>query len=237
MLEKLVLSGLDSWMEENKEKALNLLVEYHNIFALEDREMGCTEAAEYKIKVTDAKPFKERPQNIPTGLLDEVKEHLDHMLEVGVVKPSKLAWSNAVILVWKKDEGLRFCIDLHRLISQTQKDAFPLPQIQDTIHTLSGRKYYTTVDLLSGFWQMPMEESLKQYTAFTMGMLGFFQCECMPLGLWNAPATFQWLMINCMGELNYSTCLVYLNDVVIYSGIQEGHLECLQAVLEFCLNC
>ena len=73
--------------------------------------MGCTKAAEHKIKVTDPKPFKERPQNIPTGLLDEVKEHLDHMLKVDAIKPSKLAWSNAVVLVWKKDGGLRFCID------------------------------------------------------------------------------------------------------------------------------
>ena len=98
-------------MEENKEKALNLLAEYHDIFALEDGEMGCTEAAEHKIEVTDPKPFKERPQNIPTGLLDEVKEHLDHMLEVGAIKPSKSAWSNAVALVRKKDGGLRFCTD------------------------------------------------------------------------------------------------------------------------------
>ena len=89
MLEKLKLSGLDSWMKENKEKTLNLLAEYHNIFALEDGEMGCTKAAEHEIEVTDPKPFKERPQNIPTGLLNKVKEHLDHMLEVGVIKPSK----------------------------------------------------------------------------------------------------------------------------------------------------
>ena len=113
MLEKLKLSGLDSWMEENKEKALNLLEEYHNIFPLEDGEMGCTKAAEHKIKVMDPKPFKERPQNIPTGLLDEVKEHLDHVLEVGAIKPSKLVWSNAVVLVWKKDGGLRLHIDFH----------------------------------------------------------------------------------------------------------------------------
>ena len=89
LLEKLKLLGLDSWTEENKEKALNLLVEYHDIFALEDGEMGCNEVAEHKFKVIDPKSFKERPQNIPTGLLDEVKEHLDHMLKVGAIKPSK----------------------------------------------------------------------------------------------------------------------------------------------------
>ena len=89
LFKKLELSGLGSWSKENKEKALNLLAEYHNIFALEDGKMGCTEAAEHKIEVTDPKPFKERPQNIPSGLLEEEKEHLDHMLDVGAIKPSK----------------------------------------------------------------------------------------------------------------------------------------------------
>ena len=89
-----------------------------------------------------------------------------------------------------------------------------------------------TVDLLSGFWQTPMEESSKQYTAFTVRMLGFFQCECMPFGLCNTPATFQWLMTNCLGELNYSTCLVYHDDVVIFSSTQGEHVDCLCTVLE-----
>ena len=86
-------------MEENKERALNLLAEYHNIFALEQREMGCTEATKHKIEVTDPKPFKNKLRNIPSGLLEEVKDHIDHMLDVGVIKPSI------------KDGGLRFCID------------------------------------------------------------------------------------------------------------------------------
>ena len=71
--------------------------------------------------------------------------------------------------------------------TQTQKDAFPLPQVHNAIDALSGSKYYTTVDLLSGFWQTPIEESSKQYTAFTVGTLGFFQCEHMPFGLCNVP--------------------------------------------------
>ena len=127
LFKKLELSGLESWTEENKERALDLLAEYHDIFTLEDGEMGCTEAAEHKIKVTDLKPFKERPRNIPSGLLEEVKDHLDHMLDVGAIKPSKLAWSNAIVLVQKKDGGLRFCINFQRLNAQTQKDTFPLP--------------------------------------------------------------------------------------------------------------
>ena len=91
LFKKLEFSGLTSWTEENKEKALNLLAEFHNIFALEDGEMGCTTAAEHKIKVTNPRPFNERPQNIPSGLLNDVKEQLDHMLDEGAIKPRKSA--------------------------------------------------------------------------------------------------------------------------------------------------
>ena len=119
LCEKLELSGLNSWTEENKERALNLLAKYHDIFELEDGEMGCTEATEHNIEVTDPNPFKERPWNIPSGLLEEVKDHRDYMLDMGAIKPSKLAWSNAVVLVWKKYGGLRFCINFWRLNAQT----------------------------------------------------------------------------------------------------------------------
>ena len=93
------MSGVESWTKENKEKTLNLLAKYHDIFALEDGEMGCTDAAEHMIELTNPKSFKERPQNIPLGLLKEVKEHLDHMLDVGAIKPSNSAWCSAVVLV------------------------------------------------------------------------------------------------------------------------------------------
>ena len=111
MFEKLELSGLKSWTEENKERALNLLAKYHDIFALKDGEIGCTEATKHKIEVTDPKPFKERLRNIPLGLLEEMKDHLDYMLDEGVIKPSKSTSSNAVVLVQKRDRGLRFHID------------------------------------------------------------------------------------------------------------------------------
>ena len=160
LFKKLELYGLESWTAKKKERALNLLAKYHGIFALEDGEMGSTKAAKHKIEVTDPKPFKERLRNIPSGLLEEVKDHLNHMLDVGAIKPSKSAWSNAIVLVWKEDGGLRiFFINFQRLNAQTQKDAFLLPQIHNAIDALSGSKYYRTIDLFSGFWQTPMEES------------------------------------------------------------------------------
>ena len=154
------------------------------------------------------------------------------MLDVGTIKPSNSTGSNAVVLVRKKDGGLWFCIDFRCLNSCTKKDAFPLPCIRDAINTLKGSCYYMTVDLLLGFCLTPMAEESKQYTAFTVGMLGFYECECMPFRLRNAPATFQQLMQNCLGELNYTTCLVYLDNVVIYSSTQEEPLDWVKEVLE-----
>ena len=120
LFEKLKFSSLKSWMEENKGKTLNLLAEYHGIYTLEDGKMGCT-VAEHKIKVMDPRPFKERLRNIPSDLLDELKEHLDNMLNMGAIKPSKSAWSNTVVLVPKKDGGLRFCIYFQKLNPRTRQ--------------------------------------------------------------------------------------------------------------------
>ena len=108
-------------------------------------------------------------------------------------------------------------MDFRCLNSNTKKDAFPFSQIHDVINTLKGSKYYTTVDLLSGFWQTQIGAESRQYTAYTVSMLGFYECEHMLFGLCNAPVTFQHLMQNCLGELNYTTCLMYLDDVIIYS--------------------
>ena len=116
-MRKLDLSGLESWASENKEKTLDHFTEFHDVFTLEDGEMGCTEVVEHHIGVTDPCLFKKWPRNIPEGLLQEVKEHLDHMLDVEAIKPSNSAWSNVVILVRKKDKGLRFCINFRHLNS------------------------------------------------------------------------------------------------------------------------
>ena len=131
------------------------------------------------------------------------------MLKAEAIKPSDSPWSNAVVLVRKKDGDLRFCIDFRRLNAITKKDSFPLSRIQEAIEYLSGARVFSCIDLNSGFWQILMEEESKPYTAFTVGSYGFYQFERMPFGLCNAPATFQRCMQECLGELNLSYCLIY----------------------------
>ena len=124
-------------------------------------------------------------------MVEEVRNHLKEMLESGAIRPSQHAWCNAMVLVWKKDSGLHFCIDFCHLNAHTKKDSYPLPRIQEALESLVGTSHFSCLDLKSGFWQIRMDEVSKQYTAFTVGNLGFFECDRMPFGLCNALATFQ----------------------------------------------
>ena len=154
LLEKLDLLGLKAWPQEQAEQACSLLKEYHDIFSLEKRDMGHTNATKHKIvlKDPDTPPFKECFHRIPPPQLDEVREHLKLMLDVGVIQPSNSPWCNAVVLVRKKDGSLRFCIDFRKLNSLTVKDSHSLPRICETLESLAGAAHFSTFDMNSGFW-------------------------------------------------------------------------------------
>ena len=237
LLEKLDLLGLETWPQEQAEQARSLLKEYHDIFSLEKHDMGHTNATKHKIvlKDPDTLPFKECFRRIPPPQLDEVREHLKLMLDAGVIWPSNSQWCNAVVLVRKKDGSLRFCIDFRKLNSLTVKDSHPLPRICVTLESLAGATHFSTFDMNSGFWQVPMDEESKQYTAFTLGSMGLYECESMPFGLCNAPPTFQRLMQNCLGELNLTYCLIYLDDVIVFSNTPDEHLRRMHVVFD-CLR-
>ena len=237
LLEKLDLSGLEAWPEDQAGKAHSLLKEYHDIFLLEKCDMGHTNATKHKIvlKDLDTPSFKEHFCRIPPPQLDEVREHLKLMLDAGVIQPSNSPWCNAVVLVRKKDGSLHFCIDFRKLNSLTVKDSHPLPHICETLESLTGAAHYSTFDMNSGFWQVPMDEESKQYTTFTLGSMGLYECESMPFGLCNAPPTFQRLMQNCLGELNLTYCLIYLDDVIVFSDMPEEHLQRMRVVFD-CLR-
>ena len=160
LMEKLDLSGLPRWTDDPATKARNLLMEYHNLFFLEKSEIGQTKMVKHTIVLQnpDTAPFKEWFHRIPPPQVEEVREHLKLMLEAGAIRPSNSPWCNAVVLVRKKDGSLRFCIDFRKLNSLTRKDSHPLPRIGETLDSLVGSAIYSTFDLTSGFWQVPMAE-------------------------------------------------------------------------------
>ena len=117
---------------------------------------------------------------------------------------------------------MRFCIDLRKINIRTVKNAQTLPQIEESLDSLNGAVIFTCLDLKSGYWQVQLDEKSIPYKAFKVGPLGFFECLQMPFGLTNAPVTFQRLMESCLGDLHLNWCIIYLDDVIIYSQNTRG---------------
>ena len=131
-----------------------LLAKYDDIFSLKPTKLGCTVADKHEIKVTDDTPFKERFRRIPPLVVEEVQASLREMLELGVIWPSQSSWCNVVVLVRKKDGTLHFCVDYCQLNTQNKKDLYPLPRIQEALESLVGARYFSSLDLKLGFWQI-----------------------------------------------------------------------------------
>ena len=157
------------------------------------------------------------------------------MVKHNIVHPSTSPWSSPVVMVRKKDNTWRFCVDYRKLNSVTHHDAYPLPRIDSTLDSLSGATYFTTLDLMSGYWQVALEEQDKEKTAFSTAQ-GLFEFNVMPFGLTNAPATFQRLMECVLAGLTEEQCLIYLDDIIIFSSSFQQHLQHLTNVFQALCN-
>ena len=149
------------------------------------------------------------------------------MMEQGVIRPSQSDYASPVVLVKKKNGDMRFCVDNRALNAVTIKDRFPLPLIEDLIHNLQGCKFISTFDLFSGYWQVPIAEDHKKYTAFICSE-GLFEFNVLNFGLANAPAVFQRLMQKVFSGYLWMFIMVYLDDILIYSKTFEEHLQHLE---------
>jgi transposase InsO family protein len=209
-----------------------IIIKFSDIFSQSDTDIGHTTAVHHKVNLADDIPFKQRTRRIPPGMFDDVRSHLQQLLSAGVIRPSHSPWSSNVVLVKKKDGSLRMCIDYRQLNQNTVKDSYALPRIEEILDALGGNSYFTVLDMKSGYHQVEMDEQHKQRTAFTVGPLGFFEYNRMPFGLVNAPATYQRLMEECLGDLHTTICFIYLDDLIIFSKTYEEHLERLEMVFE-----
>ena len=232
ILKQLDLTGIEFWMEQQQNSVRKLLEEYQHLFALNLKELGRTSLVQHEIKLSDDRPFKERYRRIPPHQYEEVQKHLQEMLAVGAIQKSTSPWASPMVLVCKKDGSLQFCIDLRKLNNQTIKDAQSLPRIEDSLDCLNGAAIFMSLDLQSGYWQVEMTEDSKPLTAFTVGPLGFYECVWMPYGLTNAPATFQHLMETCLEEMHLKWCIIYLDNIIVFSKTPEEHIERLRGVFE-----
>ena len=223
---------------EQIEAINHLLNSNREAVAIHDFDLGLARGHKHTIELEEgAKPFRMAYRRIPPHMWDEVRDHLQKMLSTGVIEPSASPFASPIVLVRKKDNSLRFCVDYRRLNNLTKKCAYGIPRPQDIFDRLSNAQWFSSLDLKSGYWQLEVDPDSRQYTSFTAGPLGFYQFVKMPFGLCNAGSSFQRMMESCMGAENLSSCLLYLDDIVVFSETIEEHIERLGRVFDRLREC
>ncbi|GBM05985.1 Retrovirus-related Pol polyprotein from transposon 297 [Araneus ventricosus] len=184
---------------------------------------------QHRINTGNHPPIKQYPRRLPLAKKEEAERLVKEMVDNGIIEESSGPWASPIVLVKKKDESTRFCVDYRKLNEITIKDSYPLPRIDDTLDALNGSQWFSTLDLNSGYWQVEIQPEDKEKTAFTTGQ-GLWQFKVMPFGLCNAPATFERLMETVLRGLTSEACLVYLDDIIIVGRTFQEHLNNIRKV-------
>ena len=207
----------------------DILHKHEQTFAADSTDLGYCSLLEHDIDTGDSPPIKQSPRRPPLSAGDAETEIIDDMLAAGVIEPSTSEWASPVCLVKKLDGSYRFCIDYRRVNAVSRKDAFPVPDIQDALDSLRGARWFATIDLLSGYWQLGLTDRAKERSAFCTRR-GLSQFRRMPFGLSGAPATFCRLMSIVLRDHIGVICLCYLDDVIVFAKTQQELLERLDLI-------
>ena len=217
-----------------KEQLLELIGRYRSVFAKDASELGCAKGFVHKIDTGDAKPQTQQPYRKSPKIAQFEGEHIEEMLKANIVEESISPWQSPVVLVKKKTPGeYRFAVDYRKLNKYTEPESFPVPQLESILDTIaaSEAKFFSTLDLASGFWQIPMDPDSQQKTAF-ITQTGKYEFKRMPFGLMNAPTTYQRMMTNVLKGLNWKILLVYMDDIIIFSSTFDEHIVHLEQVFK-----
>lgn len=220
----------DQLGSEQTEELVDLVREYREVFSDGSR-LGCTSKVKHKIELTDPTPFEYPLRRLAYKEKDLIQEQIKDMIDKEVITESQSPFSSPMVLVKKRDGSTRFCIDFRKLNSRTKKWVFPLPNQEDILEAGSGAEYFTTLDLNSGYWQLPMDEESRQYTAFST-YDNHYEFLRMPMGLSNAAASFSKLMSTVMSGLVGQAVHIYLDDLIIMSRTWKEHIQNIANVLK-----
>lgn len=208
-----------------------VLHHYKDVMTAPEEPLGTTPEVKHVINTGDAAPIKQPPRRMSMQAESITREELTKLWEANCIRPSTSPWASPIVLVKKKDGTTRFCVDYRKLNSVTKKDAYPLPRIDDCFDSLRGANWFCTLDLRSGYWQIPMARESIEKTAFVT-KYGLFEFLVMPFGLTNAPATFERLMERVLNGLQWTQCLVYIDDIIVFGTTFRETLEHLVNVFE-----
>lgn len=212
----------------NSDPVQSVLHDFREIIRNDDCVVGETSLVEHDIILSDYTPIHVKSRPVPIHLRETVTEQISKMLRLGIIERSTSPWSSPILLVPKSNGTYRFCVDFRRLNAKTKKDATPMPHFDEIFSQISGATVFSTMDLLSGFWQVPLARGAREFTAFTVGNQHFHFTK-MPFGLTGAPGSFVRLMQTVLNGI--SNVVVYGDDILIFSNSISEHSEHLRSVL------
>lgn len=227
--ESLIRMG-DSVCDSDRNKLIELLHKYKECFSNNLSDLGCTNITEMKIELNNQRPVVYRPYRLSYHEREKVRAMIDEMLQAGVIRESISNYASPIILVRKKDGGIRLCVDYRQLNSVTVKERYPIPVIEDELARLAGQAWFITLDLMSGYYQVPIAEESKHLTAFVTPD-GQYEYNRMPFGLANAPAVFQRMMNHVLGPARFNKATVYIDDLLIFGRTPSECMERFEEVL------
>ncbi|CAF3104286.1 unnamed protein product [Rotaria sp. Silwood2] len=219
---------------QDKHELRLILQEHMKIFDISKPTQANT-PIQHTINTRDSLPISSRPYPRTIQQRRELQEEIKKMIETNQIRPSNSPWSSPVIIHKKKDGGIRFLVDYRKLNSVTKKDSFPQPTTEELLHRLGGHKFYTKLDLKSGYFQLPIHESDKEKTAF-ITQDGLWEFNVLPQGIMNGPLTFQRTMHNLLGYGRWDYVMVYLDDILIFSRTFDEHKQHLNEILSTLAN-
>ncbi|KAH9085757.1 hypothetical protein Ae201684P_005459 [Aphanomyces euteiches] len=215
---------------EQRELLRKTLMKFSDIFVDSSKAPGRTHLIEFSIDTGNNPPIRSVPYRTSKSEGDIMEAELNQYLDLGLIRPSKSPWSSPVLMIRKPDGSIRFCIDYRKLNSVTVKDSYPMPRIDDLLDVLGRAKLFSTMDIASGYWNVPMAKDSIEKTAFTC-KYGLYEWLVMPFGLCNTVPCFEKLMEHILIDYKWRTCLVYLDDCIVYSEDFGSHLIRLSQVL------
>ena len=211
------------------QKFYAMLAKNVSVFSRDDDDLGFTSAVEHKIVTTDDIPIKLPDRFIHPKIRPTVKDQLNKWLKGSIIRESNSPYGSQIVVVKKKDNTIRICIDYRLLNLKTVKDAFPLPNIEQALAALHGAVLFSSLDLTQGYLQMAIHPDDVHKTAFrALGVL--YEFLRLPFGLCNSPASFERLMVKCVGDLNYESLLIYLDDILVYATDVDQMINRLDVV-------